>query len=224
MATHDTPMTNQGRDMHTRTTGRTDDSRHQDSPHHLARLSDMDDFDVADGEPDIRGWDIRTSDGRKIGEVDELLVDTQQMKVRYVELSLDDELARDDEHRHAILPIGTARLDDDEDEVIVNLSTDELRTLPPYTRGQLTRDQELELVAVVIKSADGNANDSSMRSSSRSSAPSSGSMGNQSDDFYGQSYFDDRRPFEGRRAKTRRSPHGADAADGDDRNYLSRSR
>ncbi len=35
----------------------------------LARLSDISDFEIVDAEPDVRGWDIRTMDSQKIGEV-----------------------------------------------------------------------------------------------------------------------------------------------------------
>jgi hypothetical protein len=115
----------------------------------------MDDYEIVDGEPDIRGWDIRSLDGRKLGEVDDLLVDTQQMKVRYVEVKLDDDLVPDDAHRHTVLPIGTAQLDEDEDEVIVNLRADDVRALPPYTRGNLTRDDEHSFMERLTKSSEG---------------------------------------------------------------------
>ena len=55
------------------------------------RLQEMDrsDFEVVDGEPDIRGWDVKNANGQKIGEVEELIVDAQEKKVRYmVEIKL----------------------------------------------------------------------------------------------------------------------------------------
>jgi uncharacterized protein (TIGR02271 family) len=51
----------------------------------LRRLSDTE-FDVADDEPDVRGWTVVDADGQQLGEVDELIVDTDAMKVRYFEL------------------------------------------------------------------------------------------------------------------------------------------
>ena len=38
------------------------------------------DFDIVDGEPDIRGWDVKLAGGQKIGEVEELIVDAQKRK------------------------------------------------------------------------------------------------------------------------------------------------
>ena len=66
----------------------------------LVHLDDLDDFQIAAGEPDIRGWDVRGTDGNKLGEVADLLVDTAAMKVRYIEVKLDKDVARDMGHSH----------------------------------------------------------------------------------------------------------------------------
>jgi hypothetical protein len=58
----------------------------------LSSLTDLRDFTVADGDPDVRGWDAFTGEGRRIGEVHDLLVDTAAMKVRYLDVHLDREL------------------------------------------------------------------------------------------------------------------------------------
>ncbi len=187
---------------HPRATSATHDTRGGETST-LMHLSDMDDFEIADGEPDIRGWHVKSMDGRKIGEVDDLLVDTQLMKVRYMEVSLDDDLGTDDQHRHAVLPIGSARVDDDEDEVVVNVRADDLRGLPPYTRDSFTRDDENSLLQRLTGAA-------------ADSADSASAQRTQGDGFYGQPHFDDRRPFEGRRAK---SGHRPDEGS----NYITRS-
>lgn len=49
-------------------------------------------YKVAEGDPDVRGWAVIGQDGRRIGEVDDLLVDTHAMKVRYLEVRLDRDL------------------------------------------------------------------------------------------------------------------------------------
>ena len=53
------------------------------------------DYEIADGEPDIQGWDINDSAGNKIGKVDDLIFDTQSRKVRYIVLSPDKDLKLD---------------------------------------------------------------------------------------------------------------------------------
>lgn len=158
-------------------------------PLHLAQLGDMDDYELADGEPDIRGWEICSVDGRSIGQVNGLLVDTNALKVRYVELELESDLAVDDDHRHAILPIGTARLKEEEDTMIVSLRADVFRTLPPYTRGQLSREYERELMEGLVKALDDTSADPQAMAT----------------EFYGSAYFDDQRPFLARRSKTGRA-------------------
>jgi uncharacterized protein (TIGR02271 family) len=103
-------------------------------------LSQAGDFEVAEGEPDIRGWEVRSSDGRTIGRVDELLVDTGALKVRYLDVEGERGLvARDG--GHFLVPVGFARLDAGGHRVTVDsLASSELRNLPPYDRQPLTRD------------------------------------------------------------------------------------
>jgi hypothetical protein len=108
-------------------------------------LGQLDDFRVAEGDPDVRGWEVLASDGRKIGEVDELLVDTGAMKVRYLDVDLDGEdvVLSGGPDRHVLIPIGYARLERDRDCVMVEgLASSELAGLPSYGQGPLTRDFE----------------------------------------------------------------------------------
>ena len=106
-------------------------------------LGQLDDFKVADGEPDVRGWEVLASDGRKIGEVDELLVDTAAMKVRYLDVDVDGGVVAGGADRHVLIPIGYARLDEDRDSVMVDaLSAADLGGIPAYDQGPLTRDFE----------------------------------------------------------------------------------
>ncbi|HEU0302340.1 MAG TPA: PRC-barrel domain-containing protein [Longimicrobium sp.] len=108
-------------------------------------LGQLDDFRVAEGDPDVRGWEVLAADGRKIGEVDELLVDTGAMKVRYldVDLDVDDVVLSGGHDRHVLIPIGYARLERDRDCVMVDgLASSELAGLPSYGQGPLTRDFE----------------------------------------------------------------------------------
>jgi uncharacterized protein (TIGR02271 family) len=143
MATHDTP-----------TTGAAAGGASQ-----LGRLNDLDEFKVADGYPDPRGWDVKTGDGRKLGTVDDLIVDTQAMRVRYVSVELDrsaGQLARDaatpgDQERHTLLPVGSVELDDQHDDVLVHGYTlEQVTGLPRYAGGAgrtIPRDYESRLVA-----------------------------------------------------------------------------
>jgi stress response protein YsnF len=90
------------------------------------------DFEVADGQPDIRGWDVKDASGQRIGEVDDLIFDTQSRKVRYMKIDLEGNVL-DLEPRDVLVPIGLAQLHDDGDDVILNnVTADQLRALPEY--------------------------------------------------------------------------------------------
>jgi uncharacterized protein (TIGR02271 family) len=102
---------------------------------HLAPIDDTD-FKVADGDPDPRGWDVISADGKEIGEVDDLIIDTSAMKVRYLVCDLDeDELGlEDDRDRHVLIPVGRARLSPDDKKLMLDgVTAREILTAPPFT-------------------------------------------------------------------------------------------
>ncbi|HEX2210881.1 MAG TPA: DUF2382 domain-containing protein [Longimicrobium sp.] len=105
-------------------------------------LNQLPGYEVADDDPDVRGWDVISADGRGIGRVDQLLVDTGAMKVRHLDVDLDDTLAGD---RHALIPIGYARLDPVRRRVFVDaLNATQVAALPAYGHGPVTRDMDDE--------------------------------------------------------------------------------
>lgn len=106
-------------------------------------LDQLDDFKVAEGDPDVRGWEVRAADGRRIGEVDNLLVDTAAMKVRYLDVDLEGDVVAEGGDRHILVPIGYARLDESADHVFVDtLTSSDLATMPVYDHSPLTREYE----------------------------------------------------------------------------------
>jgi len=108
------------------------------------RLQEMDrsDFEIVKGEPDIRGWDVKNSTGLKIGEVEELIVDAQQKKVRYMVVDLDDNELKLD-HRKVLIPIGLAQLDKKDDDVILpNVQAEHFRSLPDYDKNNVSPEVE----------------------------------------------------------------------------------
>jgi hypothetical protein len=122
----------------------------------IAPLKELKDYKVASDDPDVRGWKVLGRDGRKIGDVHDLLVDTQAMRVRYLDVELDSDLMGSlpqvpgmahtgalMEHRHVLVPIGTARLDDSHDDVYIeSLDSGDVAVLPPYDHKAFGRDYE----------------------------------------------------------------------------------
>jgi hypothetical protein len=110
------------------------------------------DFEIVDGQPDIRGWDVRDQNGKKLGEVDELILDAQLRKVRYIVLDTDDnDLDLDD--REVLIPIGMAELHEKDDDVILtNITEQHIRSLPEYDSDHLEPDVERNICHVLGRS------------------------------------------------------------------------
>jgi len=105
---------------------------------YLEELSGSD-FEIADHQPDINGWEILGPQGEEIGEVVDLIFDSQARKVRYIVAELDFEIESGDYigSKTVLIPIGVVDLDDDEDEVILKeLVIQQLLSLPDYESGK----------------------------------------------------------------------------------------
>jgi len=91
------------------------------------------DYEVADGQPDIRGWDVKDDNGKTIGEVDDLIFDEESLKVRYMVVDLDDNDFDLDDDKDVLIPIGVGEIPEKDDVVIVpNVRKDQLTALPDY--------------------------------------------------------------------------------------------
>lgn len=161
----------------------TDPSRTTD---HLTPLGDLHDFEVADGYPDPRGWDVVGADDRKLGTVHELIVDPGLMRTRYLDVRLDGALIGNRDERDVLIPVGAARLDDRDDRVrLDSIAADQLAALPPYTHQPLTREYEHSLLAAFPAGRAAGATAGTVPAPERA----------RTEDFYAHDHFDDRRFF-----------------------------
>ena len=113
----------------------------------LRRLRDLTDFEVADDNPDVRGWTVRGNDGQELGTVYELIVDPEVLKVRYLDIELDTRFQIKEYENHILLPIGVASLDADGDNVFVPaLNAESVLHYPPYVEIQVTRTYETAMM------------------------------------------------------------------------------
>jgi len=111
----------------------------------IAPLSALDDFEVAEGYPDIRGWRVASTDGQEVGKVHDLLIDVDHMRTRYLDVRLTKELASSPADRDVLVPIGTAQVVEGKDNVVrVPLTAERFGLLPVYEH-RLTRTHELEV-------------------------------------------------------------------------------
>jgi sporulation protein YlmC with PRC-barrel domain len=85
----------------------------------LVRLSELGSYKVAEGEPDIRGWEVRTISGRQLGEVAELLVDPDAGEVVMLDIDVRNS------GRHSFAPVRAAMID--QTARVVRLDTGDLQ-------------------------------------------------------------------------------------------------
>ncbi|MCW3089064.1 MAG: hypothetical protein JWP81_133 [Ferruginibacter sp.] len=110
----------------------------------LQKLSGSD-FEIADGQPDIRGWDVKDSSGKQLGEVDELIFDYQSRKVRYLVVDLDKN-EYDLEDKDVLVPVGIAELHEKDDDVILpGVTPEQLRALPEYDEDRFDTEHEASI-------------------------------------------------------------------------------
>jgi hypothetical protein len=113
----------------------------------LVSFSELPDWQIAPGEPDIRDWPVVLDDGAP-ARVSDLVVDTAARKVRYVVAGAGGELR--------LLPIGFLRVDSEAGSVRARgLLERDLLELPAYPGGRVTRDQEDRLAAALRQGLSG---------------------------------------------------------------------
>lgn len=108
----------------------------------LMPLNRLDDFKVADGYQDVRGWSVVGHDGEKIGKVDDLLVDTNARQVRYLGVDLDRGLLSGRSHSgNVLIPIENVQLDRKDKVHLTSIGRNEIFSLPTYEAGSFGRAQ-----------------------------------------------------------------------------------
>ena len=109
------------------------------------RLDRLSDYQVADGEPDPRGWEVIGRDERTLGEVDHLVADTGSMRVRFLSVKLDRGV--DSERRDVLIPIEHVELDTDAKRVLARgFEAGCMSSLPAWSGNALTREEEQQIV------------------------------------------------------------------------------
>lgn len=95
------------------------------------------DYEITEEQSDIRKWRVTDEQDRKIGTVHDLLFDSQSEKVRYLIIDLgNNELNLD--ARRVLIPIGIARIHEENDQVILpGVTAVKVNALPDYIPGEV---------------------------------------------------------------------------------------
>ncbi len=121
------------------------------------------DFEIAKGQPDIRGWEVRNADGRLMGKVRELIFDARDHKVRYMVVDVKDSKELELENRTVLVPIGLAELEPRHDDVILPKVTPfQLRALPRYNKEDLGTRAEKAVSTVFGRNTDSYSDDADL--------------------------------------------------------------
>ncbi|MDQ6905148.1 MAG: PRC-barrel domain-containing protein [Bacteroidota bacterium] len=112
------------------------------------------DFEISKGEPDIRGWKVKTTQNQDIGKVDELLFDSASFRVRYLVVALNGK-AINLASRDVLIPVGLAELRKDDKTVIFpDVTAGHFASLPEYKKGNVTVETE-RAIRTVFAPSDG---------------------------------------------------------------------
>ncbi len=108
----------------------------------LAGLLDLEGYHVAQGSVDARGWPLYDARGDLVGTIEDLIVDTEAMVARYMQVALHD-LARS-----VVLSVPELQIDARHEVVICpRASKDQIEMLPYIGGSDLNEGQERRLVA-----------------------------------------------------------------------------
>lgn len=111
----------------------------------LYRLGELENYKIASDEPDVRGWTIVDRDNKEFGTIEELVVDPDKKKVRYLDVNTSRYRPSEEEHR-LLIPIGLAQIDDSHDQVrIRDVEKDILDSVPAHSGGVVSRAYEEEV-------------------------------------------------------------------------------
>lgn len=99
-------------------------------------LSQLRGYRIANGALDMRGWDVLSADGRRIGGVDEVLVHTGTRQVRYLDVEVET-LVVTGRERHVLIPVDQACRDPARPRAVVveGLAARDVPRLASYPRG-----------------------------------------------------------------------------------------
>jgi photosynthetic reaction center H subunit len=116
-----------------------------DAPRRIAPLSELADYEVADGYPEIRGWEVRDCADRSIGKVHDLLVDVSALRVRYLDVELAPKFVEPEADRRVLIPVESVDLDGTGDQVLLpEIDAAHVRELVPHARRGVAKQPSLE--------------------------------------------------------------------------------
>lgn len=169
------------------------------------------DFEIADGQPDIKGWDVKNERNEVIGDIHELLFNPKTKQVRYIVVDTDaNDLKL--EARKILIPIGVVELHADDDYVVVpQIEVSHIFGLPTYEKETFTPEHEQHIRTVF--------------SSMGAAGMGTGAIGaHPTEDFYEHEQFNQNRIYNRRKVESNPNkllPEEGTRAEDDDKRDIS---
>jgi hypothetical protein len=110
---------------------------------HSSRLQYVDADEVGSEVVDFDGLKVRRPDGEKLGEVDGFIIDRDAQRAYYVVVDSGGWFRS----RQFLLPIGHARIDDDGDALVLDVTRESINRYPEFDRDSFERFDADELRA-----------------------------------------------------------------------------
>ena len=110
---------------------------------HSSRLRYVDADEVGSEVVDFDGLKVRTPEGDKLGEVDGFIIDRSAQRAYYIVVDSGGWFSS----RQFLVPIGHARMDDDGDALVLDVTRDTISKYPKFDRDSFERLDDEELRA-----------------------------------------------------------------------------
>ncbi len=124
----------------------------------LSAARNLQRFSLGDASPDIRGWDVISSDRQYVGTVSRLIVEMRTRRVRYLVVALGSwlERRRRESMNSVLVPVGLARRVDECRALVLDVARAESLQVAPRIPDRPIRrdDEELTLAALGLPSLD----------------------------------------------------------------------
>jgi uncharacterized protein (TIGR02271 family) len=111
----------------------------------LTRLQDAPDYQLAEGEPDVRGWKVFDANCRSLGSIDNLILDTEADEIRYLSVTGDGQ--------KRMVPVGMVDIATTDRQVLLK-SNANFDSFPTDTGGPITIERERQYYSTFIPEAE----------------------------------------------------------------------
>jgi sporulation protein YlmC with PRC-barrel domain len=107
-------------------------------PSTILPIRDARDIQLPREAPNLKGWNVFGADGERIGTVTDMLVDTQALRIAYLDVDLLQDLYTLSEDRHVLIPMEAMDLKERGQDVwLKDTPARALSRVPAYTGGSL---------------------------------------------------------------------------------------